>query len=248
MNPILVEVCADSLESAEIAQKAGAQRIELCSALSCGGLTPSVALMEYTRKKVTINIHALIRPRNGDFLYSDNEIQIMCRDIEIAKSIGVNGIVCGVLTPDGTVDIKKMKTLLEAAYPLRLSFHRAFDMLENPYACAAVLKDIGIERILTSGQKPSAVQGTKLISDLINMFGNEIIIMPGAGITANNIKAVITATGATEVHLSGKTIKNSDMYFRNESIAMGSSYSLSEYEHYIADEYIIRNAIKNISI
>ena len=247
MKPILVEVCADSLESAQIAQKAGAQRIELCSALSCGGLTPSAALMEYTKKKVTIPIHVLIRPRSGDFLYSDDEIQIMCRDIEIAKSVGVNGIVCGVLTPLGTVDIKKLQILLEAASPLKISFHRAFDMLKDPFACAAVLKDMGVERILTSGQKPSAVQGTKMISDLISIFGNKLIIMPGAGINEKNVKAVITATGATEVHLSGKSIKNSDMIFRNESVVMGSPHSLSEFEHYIADEYIISRAIKSIN-
>ncbi len=197
-----LEICVDSMESAIIAQEAGADRIELCSCLDCGGLTPSLGAITSAKNLLTIPIHVLIRPRIGDFCYSDLEFQQMLRDVRLAKDTKTEGVVFGILTPEGNVDIFRTGLLIEAARPLRVTFHRAFDFCADPLQAMEELISLGVDRILTSGQKNTAIEGSALLKELIQQADNRIIIMPGAGINSQNLLELIKETQAKEVHLS----------------------------------------------
>jgi copper homeostasis protein len=201
---VSAEVCVDSLASALAAQTGGAARVELCSALSEGGLTPSAGIITKARALLYISIFVMIRPRTGNFVYSKDDFEAMLGDIETAKQKGADGIVSGVLNPDYSVDIKRTTQLVQAAKPLPLTFHRAFDLTHEPFTAVKDIINCGCTRILTSGQKPSAIEGKELIRDLILQAAGQIIIMPGCGVTEQNVIPIIKATGATEFHLSGR--------------------------------------------
>jgi len=240
----IIEICADSVESACTAHEAGAARVELCSALSEGGLTPSLGLINSVRSNIDIALHVLIRPRSGDFLYSDSEFSIMRNDIEIAGEAGADGIVTGILLSDGRIDIERTALLAEYAAPMSVTFHRAFDMCRDPRKALNDVILTGAARVLTSGQAKRAVDGTGLIKDLVKVAGNRIIIMPGSGIDEYNIAALANATGAHEFHLSGRRTLESLMTYRKKGISMGGGQSLSEYSTKIADADKIRSVIK----
>ena len=210
------EICSGSLQSALNAQEAGAHRVELCSALSLGGLTPSYGTIEMARKMVDIDINVLIRPRQGDFIYDSDEVAVMIRDIRTCASLGVQGIVIGALDPLGNIDMDCCRALVATArnYGLSVTFHRAIDRAYDIFTALDDAIALGVDRILTSGGKPTAHEGMEIIAQMNRMSAGRTIIMPGAGINAGNIKDIITTTGVSEVHFSGSVTYDSPMLYR----------------------------------
>lgn len=237
---IIIEICTGSVESVLAAKKGGAGRIELCSALSLGGLTPTQSLMEYAINKAGIESFVLIRPRSGDFHYTRAEYEIMKSDIFTAKSCGAAGIVTGMLNTDGSVDTCRMKELIEMARPMKITFHRAFDVCIDTFKALEDIIGLGCERILTSGQAMDALSGSGLIAGLVEQAGSRIIIMPGSGINASNLRQLHQQTKAIEYHLSASKLKPGRMHFRNNSVNMGLSgadeYSIRETDPGLVDE------------
>lgn len=212
---MIIEVVCYSLESAITAQEAGASRIELCGGFTEGGTTPSCALIELVQKKMHIPVYIMIRPRGGDFLYSDSEYEVMIREIEICKTIGVTGVVFGILQPDGSLDIKRCTSLIQHAMPMKVTLHRAFDRTSDPLKALEDAILCGFERILTSGQQKDAVEGIEFIKNLISCAADRIIIMPGCGLTDENILQFHMYVNASEYHLSGKKLVLSKMEYYN---------------------------------
>lgn len=223
MKKGILEICADSVQSAVNAQRGGADRIELCTDLSSGGLTPSIATIELTRKYVNIPIHVLIRPRSGDFHYSNLEFETMKLDVERLKTLGVDGIVIGALNPEGEIDIRKTKELIELAKPLDITFHRAFDMTSDPFYSMDQLIDLGVNRILSSGQRQTAIEGCRVLSSLITKADDKIVIMPGGGVNIENINELYKHTHAKEYHTSAKSLFPSKMKYQNIDINLHSN-------------------------
>ncbi len=218
---LILEVCANSLQSAINAQLAGAHRIELCENLEQGGTTPSYGLIAQTRKHLTIIINVLIRPRSGDFLYTDLEYQIIQDDIRMAKQLGADGVVCGILLTNGDIDVPRTKALVELAKPMSFTFHRAYDFTNDPFKALEDVISTGADCLLTSGQQPTAIQGVHLIWDLVKIANGRIVIMPGSGVNAENIEYLIE-TGATVFHMSGTTPVESGMAFRKLGMSLGN--------------------------
>jgi copper homeostasis protein len=223
-----LEVCAGSLTSALNAQLGGAHRIELCNNLNEGGTTPSHATILLAKKHLHIPVFVLIRPRAGDFLYSAVEFESMKEDILYCKECGVEGVVFGILRNDGTLDTDRCAQLTELARPMQVTFHRAFDMASDPFRALQDIISLGIERVLTSGQAASAIAGADHIAEFIIKAGNRIVIMPGGGITEDNVADVLNMTGAGEVHASLRSPVLSEMQYRNKMTSMGKP-SLDEY-------------------
>jgi copper homeostasis protein len=232
---LLIEVCVDSLESALAAQAGGADRIELCDNLLEGGTTPSAGTLAIARQRLTIDIMMMIRPRGGDFCYTDAEFESMKYDIGIAKQLGANGVVFGLLNPDGTIDVERTRTLVELARPLSVTFHRAFDVSRDPYGALDALIALGVNRLLTSGQEPSVLEGLELIIELIQRANHRIIIMPGCGFTTRNIGKIVAQCGAREVHVTGFAPIESPMQFRNDRVFMGGELRPLEYTRMVTD-------------
>lgn len=228
---MLVEVCANSLQSALIAQEAGADRIELCSELAVGGITPSYGLLKAVREKINIPVNVLIRPRSGDFTFSDDEFDIMKTNIALCVELGFNGIVSGALHPDFSLDLKRTKELITVSGDLDFTFHRAFDWVRDTHGALNVLESLGVHSILTSGQESTAVLGLKLLEDLNKRTTNSII-MPGSGINQDNVRQ-FKEKGFKAVHLSAarfsKTINekplvpmNSTSFLYDDGIAVSN--------------------------
>lgn len=243
-NKVQVEICVDSIQSALAAQKAGADRIELCDNLIGGGTTPSAGMIELARKYLTMDINVIIRPRSGDFCYSYHEFEVMKKDIEIAKCYGANGIVIGILKPNGVIDVNMMNEIVQLSRPLTVTFHRAFDMTRDPFEALEVLINLGVERVLTSGQESKAIYGVELIKELVHRAEDKIIVMPGAGIDEINITDIIDNTGAKEIHMSAKKKVDSRMTYRNNKVAMGGNMIISEYDNYFTCEKTVRDVIE----
>ena len=215
---MILEACCDSLQSCLNAQKGGAWRVELCSALELGGLTPSSATIQLATQYTTMPIMVLIRPRVGDFFYSRYEIQTIRREIDNCKAMGATGVVIGLTEDDGTVPMKSLRDLVQAARPMEVTFHRAFDLTPNPFEATETIIEAGCDRILTSGQQVRAEQGIELIANLQEKYGNDIRFMVGSGVHAGNIPA-FAKCGITEFHMSGsrpvETGKSSDLFALN---------------------------------
>ena len=213
-----LEVIAFNIESCELAQKSGAHRIELCDNPGEGGTTPSFGMIKAAREKVTIELFPIIRPRGGDFLYADDEFNIMKYDILQCKKIGCDGVVIGLLNADGTIDTIRTSQLVNLAYPMSVTFHRAFDRANDPFKAMEDIINCGCERILTSGQQPTASEGIELINALIKQADERIIIMPGSGLRSDNIISIAKQSGAVEFHSSARTTSDSQMSFNNTSM------------------------------
>ena len=242
MRRYILECCVDSVESAINAANGGASRLELCSNLIIGGTTPDVALVKEIRKYTDIRIHALIRPRFGDFCYTRHEIEIMKSQIRALKDAGVEGVVIGVLDEDGNLNLPVMRELIAEAEGLSVTLHRAFDMCCDPYQALEEAIALGVNTILTSGQKQSAWEGRKLLAELIEKADGRIDIMAGAGISASVIEKLIPETKGTSYHMSGKVTLDSPMRYRKEDVSMGLP-SLSEYEIWQTSGEAVREAV-----
>lgn len=237
-----LEICIDGPASARAAQAGGADRVELCANLAEGGVTPSLGMIRAVRAAFDRGLMVLIRPRGGDFLYDADELAAMREDIRIARELGADGIVIGCLTPDGTVDRDACARLIEAAGPLEITFHRAFDLSRDLPESLETIAGLGIRRILTSGGAPDAPAGLAVLARLVEQAGPRLSIMPGGGVTPGNIAAIVGATGVHEVHLSARATAPSPMRFRNDSCAMGEFTRGREYEIRRADAALVRAA------
>jgi copper homeostasis protein len=238
---MLLEICVDSIYAATVAQNAGADRIELCANLNDGGTTPSYGMIVQCRKKISIPIHVMIRPRSGDFLFDDNEFEEMKADISIAKKLKAEGVVIGMLTENGEVDIERTTELVRIAYPLHVTFHRAFDMATDPFQALEDIMEAGCNTLLTSGHRQTALDGAELIYKLGLKAGNKINIMAGSGITDKNILELALKTKTKCFHASAKKSVESNMLFKNNNINLGSIINYNEYQKRSVDADMIKN-------
>ena len=239
MKSILIEVCAGSVESAIAAEKGGAKRVELCENLWEGGTTPSMGSIELARERIEIGLNVLIRPRGGDFCYSDLEFEIICRDILRCKEAGADGVVVGHLLPNGDIDLEKLKKSIELARPMSVTFHRAFDVVKDPEKSLEELIELGVDRVLTSGQKNSAYEGRDLLAKLVQQAGDRIIILPGSGINKDNIGALVSETGAFEFHSSCRSLKKSPMEHTNPEVHISGLPEILELDYKATDPEIV---------
>jgi copper homeostasis protein len=208
-----IEIATSDFTTTKSAVEGGADRIELCANLSEGGTTPSFGTILQCRNAFDVSIYVMIRPRSGDFLYTEEEYEVMKKDVMIAKDLGCNGVVFGILDKEGNIDVDQTIRLIQIAYPLGVTFHRAFDRCNDPFKAMEQLIEIGCERILTSGQQPIAPDGIDLIASLNKRANNRITIMPGSGVRADNIKMLAQVTGCVEFHSSLRSEENSTMKF-----------------------------------
>lgn len=244
---MLLEIAVFNLESALIAQESGANRIELCSAPAEGGLTPSFGIMSSVRKNLEIPVNVMIRPREGDFYYSELEFESMLMDIELAKSTGMDGIVAGVLKKDGTIDEIRTSLLIEASYPLPFTFHRAFDMSNDLENSLKTLIRCGCKRILSSGGKNKALDGIEMLKKLLQQANQKIIVMPGSGININNV-LTFKNSGFNEIHLSARSYSKSQMNFKKEEPQLGGNSFIPDYELLVPDKTTIRQILKALEL
>lgn len=213
-----LEICVFNTATAVAAAEAGADRIELCENYANGGTTPSYGYLKTTREKINIPVFPMIRPRGGDYFHRPEEIEIIAKDIMLCKELGFEGVVFGLLNRDGSIDKENTARLVELAYPLDVTFHRAFDRCKDPLEALEIIIACGCTRILTSGQHPKAPDGKELIRQLVEQADDRIIIMPGSGINSSNLKEMIDYTGAREFHTSARIIRPSLTDYRNPLI------------------------------
>ncbi len=215
----IIEIATTDFTTTKSAVEGGADRIELCAALTEGGTTPSYGTIKRCRENFNVSLFPIIRSRSGDFLYSDEEFQIMMDEVKLCRQLGCDGVVIGLLQADGTIDKVRTAKLVEAAYPLEVTFHRAFDRCKDPFAALEQLIEIGCQRILTSGQQPAAPQGMELLAQLIKTAAERITIMPGSGVRKENIRELAEKTGAVEFHSSLRSKSQSKMDFIHPAFA-----------------------------
>jgi copper homeostasis protein len=239
-----IEICVDSAEGVLAAERGGADRVELCDNLLEGGTTPSAGCLKVARNISKILIHVIIRPRGGDFLYSSTETAVMLEDIRLAKESGADGVVIGCLTAEGDIDLPQTQALLAAARPMKVTFHRAFDMCRDPHAALEQLISLGIERVLTSGQEGSAFEGMELIATLQKQAAGRIIIMPGGGVTPRNLQKIVQTTGVKEIHMSARTGTESRMRYRNNRCFMGGALRPPEFAWKSTDERAVHAVVE----
>lgn len=239
MRP-LIEVCVDSVESARASVAGGADRIELCQDLCEGGLTPSLGLVEAVRERVKLPMAVMIRPRGADFCYSNDEFEVMRRDLLAVKRAGADMVVFGVLAPDGSIDRARTAELIALAHPLPVTFHRAFDMVCDAERALDELIRLGVQRVLTSGLERTALEGLDTIAALVKRGGGRIVVVPGGGITERNLPKILAGSGAREFHVSASSTQESSMTFRNPRVAMGRTFGPAEFSYTCASETRVR--------
>lgn len=244
-EPVLIEVCVDSVASAIAAERGGAQRIELCSDLLEGGVTPSLGLLGVVRSKVSIAVHLIIRPRPGDFCYSEAEFDSMQRDIEVAKSEGADGVVLGILEREGTVDVTRTRELVELARPLSATFHRAFDMSSDLLRALNDVCATGADRLLTSGGEQECLQGVETVARLVKDACGRITIMAGGRIGIQNAPVIIERTGVSEIHVGLATPVKSPMLHQNPRLSLGKAQGREYQQTEVLEESVrkLRRAI-----
>jgi copper homeostasis protein len=241
-----VEICVDSAAGAFAAQSGGADRVELCDNLLEGGTTPSAGCIKVARRGLKIGLQVIIRPRGGDFLYNQQEIEVMREDIRMAKDLGADGVVIGCLTAEGDIDRGLTAELLQLARPLNVTFHRAFDMCRDARKGLEELIALGADRVLTSGQEASCLEGLELLAALQQQAAGRIIVMPGGGITPRNIQKIVSATGVKEVHLSARRNVESGMTYRNSRVFMGGTLRPPEFSWKTTDEGAVRSIVEAV--
>ncbi|XP_077981573.1 copper homeostasis protein cutC homolog [Glandiceps talaboti] len=224
-----IEICVDSVESAIAAERGGASRVELCAALMEGGITPSLGLLRAVKAECRLPVFVMIRPRGGDFCYSDFELDVMRQDISLAKENGADGIVFGMLTRSGEVDVERCQVFIEMSRPLEVTFHRAFDMVQNPSKALEDLIRLHFNRVLTSGLESTALEGTPVIKQLIEQARKRITVVPGGGITDRNLHRILEETGAQEFHCTARRSQSSVMVYHNTNVHMGAALYPPEY-------------------
>jgi copper homeostasis protein len=244
---LLLEACVDSVESAIAAEAGGAGRVELCDNLVEGGTTPSAGAIAMCVERIAIPVFVMIRPRGGDFLYSDVEFDVMRRDISLAKGLGAHGVVFGILNSDGTVDVERSRVLVEEARPLEVTFHRAFDVTRDAAEALEALIGLGIERVLSSGQVPTAGEGAETLASLVQQARGRIGILPGGGVDKNDIGRIVRETGVTEVHVRGTSLQPSGMAYRNPGIDFGGRISAGGDTREVTDPDRIRQILESAS-
>lgn len=236
----VIEIATTDFTTTASAVAGGADRIELCSALSEGGITPSHGLVLECRRAFDVALFPIIRPRSGDFLYNDHEFELMKRDVLHCKNAGCEGVVIGLLKKDGSIDVERTAKLVELAYPMEVTFHRAFDRCRDPFEALEQLVQIGCQRILTSGQQPTALEGIDLIAKLVAQAEDRIIIMPGSGVRKENIREIAEKSGATEFHSSVKGQQPSLMEYLNPALKEGPNPGIDP-----AEVRALRDALSN---
>ncbi|MDE6049254.1 MAG: copper homeostasis protein CutC [Paramuribaculum sp.] len=242
----LLEVCAGDIDSVIAAAAGGASRVELCSALGEGGVTPSIGFIRSALKVPGIRVHVLIRPRGGDFLYTPDEVDCMVDDIVAAREAGVQGVVIGALTPDGEIDMPACRKMVEAAAGISVTFHRAFDLCRDPFKALEEIISLGCDRILTSGQAQSALEGKNTLAELVRLADGRIIILAGAGVSQSNAAEIIKSSGTNEIHASARAAVESGMKFRHGGVSMGTPGS-DEYSRKTTSADIVKQIISQIN-
>lgn len=237
---LLFEVCVESTPGALAAEAGGADRVELCADLLEGGITPSPGSLQLAKARLKIPAMVLVRPRGGDFVYSEEEMAIMLGDIAAVKDAGLMGVVIGCLRADGRLDLDRLHTLVEAARPMQVTHHRAFDMCVDPLQALDELCQMGVDRLLTSGQKDAAGDAIPLLRQLVERADGRLSVMPGGGLTPADIGAVVAQTGVREVHFAALHSVDSPMQFRNPGCSMGAGEVPDEYELRRTDPAMVR--------
>src|SRR5579871_207072 len=244
---VLIEVCVDSVASATAAERGGAARVELCTSLIEGGVTPSAGMIAAVRRRISIGLQVIIRPRGGDFCYEEDEFDLMGRDIEIAKELGADGVVLGVLSIDGTVDVDRTRQLVDIARPLNVTFHRAIDMSADLLEALDDICDTGADRVLTSGGEQECLKGAETLSRLVKSAGNRITIMAGGGIGPDDVAGNLERTGVTEIHVGMSSNQSSPMLYRNPRVSLGKAKGL-EYQRAVVLEENVRKLQRSIAL
>ena len=245
-NSVFVEICVDSVESAQAAERGGAHRVELCSDLLEGGVTPSAGLIETVRRSVRVGVHVIIRPRGGDFCYTADEFESMKRDVLTAKHLRTDGVVFGMLKENGHVDIGRTRALVELAHPLNTTFHRAFDMSCDLKQALEDIIQAGMNRVLTSGGEQNAEDGIATIAGLVAAAKNRIAVMVGGGIRETNVRRILVETGAREIHANIAHSIPSPMEYRNNKISLGAGKG-REYQRVVVPPDRVRRLLEAAS-
>jgi copper homeostasis protein len=246
-NEIIVEVCVDSTESAIAAECGGAKRVELCASLMDGGISPSAGLIATVRQKVSIGLHVMIRPRAGDFYYTSDEFDAMRRDVEMAKELGADGVVFGILEANANIDVQRTRALVDLAKPLPTTYHRAFDMSADLLRSLERVEETGADRILTSGGAPTAIEGTATLRRLVEAAKGRVIVMACGGIEHKNVQVVIEKTSVREIHVGLRTPVTSPMRRRNPNISMGP-FRRNEYQRFVVLEGDVEQLVRAASV
>jgi copper homeostasis protein len=241
-----IEICVDSAAGARAAERGGADRVELCDNLLEGGTTPSAGCIKVARRGLKIGLQVIIRPRGGDFLYDAEEFEVMREDIRLAKELGADGVVLGCLTVAGDIDAVRTGELVSLARPMNVTFHRAFDMCRDPRQGLEDLIALGIDRVLTSGQEASCLEGLEMIAALQRQASGRIIVLPGGGLTPQNIRKIVQATGVNEVHLSARSSVESGMAYRNSRVYMGGALRPPEFAWKATDAGIVKRVVETL--
>jgi copper homeostasis protein len=237
---MIYEICVDSVAGVRAAREAGAHRVELCADLLEGGITPSRGMIRQARTVEGVRLHVIIRPRGGDFLFDDDEFAVMEADIETAKAERADGVVIGLLNADGRIDVERTRALIDRARPLSVTFHRAFDMTPDPFEALETLVGLGVDRVLSSGQEATVLEGLPLIAELVRRAGDRIVVMPGGGITARNVQRIVSAAKPREIHFAALEPAAGGMRFRREHVFMGGELRPPEYERLVTSAASIR--------
>ncbi len=243
MDRPLIEICLESATSVLRAQEGGADRVELCSDLFEGGCTPSVGTFRVAKRLAGIPINVMIRPRGGDFCYSDDEFAVMMEDVKVFKAEGANAVVFGILTPDGEIDMERSARVIEAARPMKVTFHRAFDMTRDAFGALEKLVRLGVDRVLSSGQEATVAEGADLLAELVKRAAGRIIVMPGCGISERNFKKLDEKIKASEYHVFLPGEERSLMKFHPEHIYMGGLLRQNEFALSQTDSARVREIV-----